>query len=70
LLTARSTSRATKLEPFELLDRTSTNALALSMPLMNLDAHLASPHIDAFLAVASDLLAEPANITLWSEIED
>lgn len=36
----------------------------------DLDAHLASPHVDAFRAVAPDLLAEPANITLWSEIED
>ena len=35
----------------------------------DLDAHLASPHIDAFRAVAPDL-SEPANITLWSEIED
>jgi quinol monooxygenase YgiN len=35
----------------------------------DLDAHLASAHIDAFRAVAPDLLAEPANITLWTEIE-
>jgi hypothetical protein len=34
LLTARSTSRATKAEPFEPFDSTSTKALALSMPLM------------------------------------
>jgi quinol monooxygenase YgiN len=34
----------------------------------DLDAHLASPHIDAFRAVAPDLLAEPPNITLWKEI--
>ena len=35
----------------------------------DLDAHLASAHIDEFRAVAPELLAEPANITLWSEIE-
>jgi quinol monooxygenase YgiN len=34
----------------------------------DLDAHLASPHIDAFRAVAPDLLAEPPNITLWREV--
>lgn len=33
----------------------------------DLDAHLASPHIDGFRAIASDLLAEPPDITLWSE---
>jgi hypothetical protein len=32
-------------------------------------AHLASPHIDAYRAKAPDLLAEPADIKLWSEIE-
>ena len=36
----------------------------------DLDAHLASPHIDAFRAIALELLAEPPNITLWSEIEE
>jgi quinol monooxygenase YgiN len=36
----------------------------------DLDAHLASSHIDAFRAIAPELLAEPPNITLWSEIED
>ena len=35
----------------------------------DLDAHLASAHIDAFRAIAPDLLAEPPDITLWSEIE-
>lgn len=35
----------------------------------DLDAHLQSPHIDAFRAVAPDLLAEPPDITLWSEVE-
>jgi quinol monooxygenase YgiN len=35
----------------------------------DLDAHLAPPHIAAFRAQAPDLLAEPADITLWSEIE-
>jgi quinol monooxygenase YgiN len=35
----------------------------------DLDAHLASQHIAAFRAKAPDLLAEPADITLWSEIE-
>jgi quinol monooxygenase YgiN len=33
------------------------------------DAHIASPHIAAFRAHAPDLLAEPADITLWREIE-
>ena len=33
-------------------------------------AHLASPHIDAFRAVAPDLLAEPPDITLWTEVKD
>lgn len=33
----------------------------------DLDAHLASPHIDKFRTVAPDLLAEPPDITLWSE---
>ncbi len=28
---------------------------------------LASPHIDAFREIAPDLLADPPNITLWSE---
>jgi quinol monooxygenase YgiN len=36
----------------------------------DLDAHLASPHIAAFRAIAPELLAEPANITLWSEVKD
>jgi quinol monooxygenase YgiN len=36
----------------------------------DLDAHLASTHIDAFRKVAPDLLAEPANITLWTEVKD
>lgn len=39
-------------------------------PKADLDAHLASPHIDAFRAVASDLLAEPPDITLWTEVGD
>jgi quinol monooxygenase YgiN len=34
----------------------------------DLDAHLASPHIDDFRAIAPDLLAEPPDITLWREI--
>lgn len=36
----------------------------------DLDAHLASAHIDAFRKVAPDLLAEPPNITLWTEVKD
>ena len=36
----------------------------------DLDAHLASLHIDAFRAVAPDLLAEPPDITLWTEVRD
>ena len=36
----------------------------------DLDAHLASLHIDAFRAVAPDLLAEPPDITLWAEVKD
>jgi quinol monooxygenase YgiN len=35
----------------------------------DLDAHLASAHIDAFRAIAPGLLAEPPDITLWREIE-
>lgn len=35
----------------------------------DLDAHLASPHIDAFRTKAPDLLAELPNITLWREIK-
>jgi quinol monooxygenase YgiN len=35
----------------------------------DLDAHLASAHIDAFRAIAPDLLAEPPNITLWWEVK-
>ncbi len=36
----------------------------------DLDAHLASQHIAAFRAKAPGLLAEPADITLWREIND
>lgn len=36
----------------------------------DLDAHLASPHISAFQAIASDLLAEPPEITMWSELKE
>jgi quinol monooxygenase YgiN len=36
----------------------------------DLDTHLASAHIDAFRAVAPDLLAEPPDITLWTEVKD
>jgi len=35
----------------------------------DLDAHLASPHIDDFRAIAPELLAEPPEITLWSGID-
>ncbi|HEU0018321.1 MAG TPA: putative quinol monooxygenase [Methyloceanibacter sp.] len=35
----------------------------------DLDAHLASAHIDAFRAKAPDLLAAPPDITLWREIK-
>lgn len=35
----------------------------------DLEAHLASPHIDAFREIAGELLAEPPDITLWSEAE-
>ena len=34
----------------------------------DLDAHLQSPHINAFRRIAPDLLAEPPNITLWSRL--
>jgi quinol monooxygenase YgiN len=34
----------------------------------HLDDHLARPHLQAFLAKASDLLAEPPLITLWEKI--
>jgi quinol monooxygenase YgiN len=36
----------------------------------DLDAHLASAHIDAFRKFAPDLLAEPPDITLWTEVKD
>ncbi len=36
----------------------------------DLDAHLASPHIEAFRTVAGELLAEPPDITLWQEIRE
>lgn len=36
----------------------------------DLDAHLASPHIAQFRAIAPELLAEPPNITLWSEVKE
>jgi quinol monooxygenase YgiN len=35
----------------------------------DLEAHLASPHIDDFRRIAPDLLAEPPDITLWREIK-
>jgi quinol monooxygenase YgiN len=35
----------------------------------DLEAHLASAHIDAFRALAPELLAEPPNITLWTEVK-
>jgi quinol monooxygenase YgiN len=34
----------------------------------HLDDHLARPHLQAFLAKANDLLAEPPQITLWEKI--
>ena len=34
----------------------------------HLDDHLARPHLQAFLAKAGDLLAEPPQITLWERI--
>jgi len=34
----------------------------------DLDAHLRSPHIEAFRARAPELLAEPPAITLWRQI--
>ncbi len=34
----------------------------------HLDDHLARPHLQAFLAKAGDLLAEPPQITLWEKI--
>ena len=33
-----------------------------------LDAHLAQPHLQTFLAKAGALLAEPPQITLWEKI--
>jgi len=36
----------------------------------DLDAHLQSPHIDAFRAIAGELLAERPNITLWREVKE
>ena len=34
----------------------------------HLDDHLARPHLQAFLAKAGELLAEPPQITLWGKI--
>lgn len=34
----------------------------------HLDDHLARPHLQAFLARAGELLAEPPSITLWNRI--
>jgi quinol monooxygenase YgiN len=34
----------------------------------HLDDHLARPHLQAFLAKAGDLLAEPPQISLWEKI--
>ena len=34
----------------------------------DLDAHLQSPHIDAFRRRAPDLLADPPQLTLWKQI--
>ena len=36
--------------------------------MADLNAHLQSPHIDAFRRRAPDLLAEPPLLTLWSRI--
>lgn len=33
-----------------------------------LDAHLAQPHLQAFMAKAGALVAEPPQITLWQKI--
>jgi quinol monooxygenase YgiN len=38
------------------------------MSKRHLDDHLARPHLQAFLAKAGDLLAEPPQITLWEKI--
>lgn len=35
----------------------------------HLDNHLARPHLQAFLAKADELLAEPPQITLWEKID-
>jgi len=34
----------------------------------DLDAHLQKPHLQAFLARADELLAEPPSITLWRRL--
>ncbi len=34
----------------------------------DLDKHLETPHIKAFLAKAEDILAEPVEITLWEMV--
>ncbi len=34
----------------------------------HLEDHLARPHLQAFLAKAGELLAEPPQITLWNKI--
>jgi len=33
-----------------------------------LDAHLQKPHLQAFIAKADSLLAEPLDVTLWNEV--
>ena len=33
-----------------------------------LDAHLQKPHVQAFIARADDLLAEPIDVTLWNAV--
>ncbi|MBN2138330.1 MAG: antibiotic biosynthesis monooxygenase [Sedimentisphaerales bacterium] len=33
-----------------------------------LDEHLQTPHLQAFVAKAGDLLAEPLDVTLWEKV--
>jgi len=35
----------------------------------DLDEHLSTPHMQAFLGKVDDLLAEPVNISLWEMID-
>ncbi len=35
-----------------------------------LDKHLATPHLQKFIGLSEDLLAEPLGVTIWKKISD